>query len=503
AEPLPLALSAALADAFSEADLPWRVDVLDWATTSPSFRAIVQRDKVVVQKKLTAGQYHGNAMSEWQETKLGDICIKIGSGATPRGGSSVYLSEGVTLIRSQNVYNNRFEMQGLAFIEEKHALELLNVTVEVDDILLNITGDSVARTCQVPSEILPARVNQHVAIIRPSPNTVDARFLKYSLVNPTMQQYMLSIAGAGATRNALTKGMIENFKIPIPPLPIQRAIAHILGSLDDKIELNRRMNETLEAMARALFKDWFVDFGPVRAKMEGRQPPGLSAEIAALFPDALDTEGKPVGWRKSQIGDEVTVVGGSTPSTKDLVFWNGGTHYWTTPKDLSSLSSPILLYTERQITDAGLSQISSGLLPVGTVLLSSRAPIGYMAIAEIPTAINQGFIAMKCNQSLPNLFVLFWCKERMDLILGNANGSTFQEISKSNFRPIPVIVPSQNILDVFLETATPLFRQIVENLKESRTLAALRDLLLPKLLSGELRVRPPCDSRTTPDENSR
>ena len=484
AEPLPLALSAALADAFSEAELPWRVDVLDWATTSAAFRAIVQRDKVVVQQKSM------NVKSLWRRYQvsnlINDKVLVIGDGY--RAKNSELSTQGLPFARAGNI-NNGFNFLDADRFPAEHITRIGNKVSQPGDVVFTSKG-TVGRFAFVKLET-PTFVY--------SPQLCFWRSLKHDLVHPKFLYYWMlgreffaqfkSVSGQTDMAEFVSLTDQRRMYITLPPLPIQHAIAHILGSLDDKIELNRRMNETLEAMARALFKDWFVEFGPVRAKMEGRQPPGLSAEVAALFPDALDTEGKPVGWRKSQIGDEVTVVGGSTPSTKDLVFWNGGTHYWTTPKDLSSLSSPILLYTERQITDAGLSQISSGLLPVGTVLLSSRAPIGYMAIAEIPTAINQGFIAMKCNQSLPNLFVLFWCKERMDLILGNANGSTFQEISKSNFRPIPVIVPSQNILDVFLETATPLFRQIVENLKESRTLAALRDLLLPKLLSGELRVR--------------
>ena len=448
---------------------------------------------------------HGDEMSEWRTVRIEDIAKKIAMGPF---GSDIktdnFVPFGIPVIRGINLSSGRFHPEGFVFLTEEKADKLANSNAFPGDIIFTHRG-TLGQVGLIPD--VPFKryiVSQSQMKMTCDLQFADPRFIYYYFKSSVGQHALLlntSQTGVPAISRPVTS--LKSIELSLPPLPFQHAIAHILGSLDDKIELNRRMNETLEAMARALFKDWFVEFGPVRAKMEGRQPPGLSAEVAALFPDALDAEGKPVGWRKSQIGDEVTVVGGSTPSTKDLVFWNGGTHYWTTPKDLSSLSSPILLYTERQITDAGLSQISSGLLPVGTVLLSSRAPIGYMAIAEIPTAINQGFIAMKCNQSLPNLFVLFWCKERMDLILGNANGSTFQEISKSNFRPIPVIVPSQNILDVFLETATPLFRQIVENLKESRTLAALRDLLLPKLLSGELRVRPPCDSRTTPDENSR
>ena len=193
---------------------------------------------------------------EWTTFRLGEVCTKIGSGATPRGGSDVYLNSGhYTLIRSQNVYNEGFHHDGLAFIDEKHAAELSNVEVKTSDVLLNITGDSVARCCQVDPAILPARVNQHVAIIRPDNKKLNPLFLRYFLVSPEMQMQLLSWAGSGGTRNALTKGMIESLEVFAPEdIDEQRAIAHILGTLDDKIELNRRMNEMLESTARALFK---------------------------------------------------------------------------------------------------------------------------------------------------------------------------------------------------------------------------------------------------------
>tara|TARA_R110002124_G_scaffold60484_3_gene165872 strand:+ start:4798 stop:6024 length:1227 start_codon:yes stop_codon:yes gene_type:complete len=311
---------------------------------------------------------------------------------------------------------------------------------------------------------------------------LDMRWLYYAV-----KHYKLGEIDDGSPIPSTTRAAVYMQDVDVPPKPEQRAIAHILGTLDDKIELNRRRNQTLEAMARALFNDWFVEFGPVRAKMEGREP-YLQAELWQLFPDCLDDEGKPEGWRRSTIGSEVTVCGGSTPSTKEPAYWEGGEHHWATPKDLSALTFPVLLDTGRKITDAGIDKISSGLLPVGTVLLSSRAPIGYLAIAEVPTAINQGFIAMKCNGALPNVFVLFWCRENMDVILGNANGSTFQEISKSNFRPIPAIVPPELILNAFRERTGPLYRHIVENERQSRSLAQLRDTLLPKLISGQLRI---------------
>lgn len=297
---------------------------------------------------------------------------------------------------------------------------------------------------------------------------------------------MLGLAASGATRNALTKGMIEKFEVPARPIVEQRAIAATLGALDDKIELNRKMNATLEAMARALFRDWFVDFGPTRAKMEGRAP-YLSPDLWSLFPARLDDEGKPEGWEVSAIGDEMRVVGGSTPNTKEPDFWDGGIN-WATPKDLSTLAAPVLLETSRSITAAGLAKISSGLLPVGSLLLSSRAPIGYLAIAEVPVAINQGFIGMIFDKRLSNVFAWIWTLENMEAILAKANGSTFQEISKGNFRPLPVVVPSDPVLRAFDAIAKPLYEGIAKNERESRTLAQIRDLLLPRLMSGELRV---------------
>ncbi len=181
-------------------------------------------------------------------------------------------------------------------------------------------------------------------------------------------------------------------------------------------------------------------------------------------------------------------VGGGTPRTTEPAYWNERIHHWATPKDLSRLAVPVLLETERRITDAGLAQISSGLLPAGTVLLSSRAPIGYLAIAEVPVAINQGFIAMKPQKGVSNLFLLLWARSAHEEILSHANGSTFLEISKANFRPISVAAPPTAVFGAFDGIARPLYRKIVSNEHESRTLAALRDTLLPKLISGELRV---------------
>ena len=319
----------------------------------------------------------------------------------------------------------------------------------------------------------------------------DQHFAYYFL-----KQFDFRAYNSGSAQPSLNRNFIHPIPVDVPPLPEQRVIAHILGTLDDKIELNRRMNETLEEMARALFKSWFVDFDPVRAKMEGRwRPgeslPGLPAHLYDLFPDRLvpsELGDIPEGWVVKTLGEVATIVGGTTPSTKEPQYWEGGIHCWATPKDLSALSVPVLLETERRITDAGLGKIGSGLLPGGTVLLSSRAPIGYLAIAEVPVAVNQGFIALLAREWVSNLFLLYWCETAHEEIVNHANGSTFLEISKGNFRQLIVVMPDSSAMAMFDRGVRLLYERIVSNERETRTLAAQRDALLPKLVSGEMRV---------------
>src|SRR5581483_6014370 len=225
---------------------------------------------------------------------------------------------------------------------------------------------------------------------------INPRFLFYWMSGREFYDQYKGVAGQTDMAEYVSLADQRRMYITLPPLSEQGGIAEVLGALDDKIELNRRVNETLEAMARAIFKSWFVDFDPVRAKAEGRQPSGMDAATAALFPDSFEDSrlgNIPTGWHTCAVGDVIEIGGGSTPSTKESRYWDGQIH-WATPKDLSILREPVLLDTERRITQAGIEQIGSRVYPEGTVLLSSRAPIGYLAISEVPVAVNQGMIAM-------------------------------------------------------------------------------------------------------------
>lgn len=195
----------------------------------------------------------------------------------------------------------------------------------------------------------------------------------------------------------------------------------------------------------------------------------------------------PAGWRVNNLGNVVDIRGGTTPSTANPDFWGGDIH-WTSPKDLSNSKGLFLLDSESKITEVGLSQIGSGLLPRGTLLLSSRAPIGYLAISNIEISINQGYIAFLPGHYFSNHFMYLWLKNNMRGIVNAANGSTFLEISKSSFRNIESVVPTKGILDIFDLLVKPSFEKILSNTLQIQSLSRLRDLLLPKLMKGELRV---------------
>ncbi len=426
-----------------------------------------------------------------QKVALSDVCVKIGSGATPRGGRDVYLQDGpYSIIRSQNVYNDGFHRDGLAFIGESHGHQLRNVEVLENDVLLNITGDSVARVCQVPQDVLPARVNQHVAIIRPDATKLDPGYLRYHLASPETQTLLLSWAGSGGTRNALTKGMIESLELPLPPLPGQRAIAHILGTLDDKIELNRRMNQTLEEMARAIFKDWFVDFGPTRAKMEGREP-YLPAEVWDLFPERLvESEiGKvPEGWKIGVLDDAIELLSGGTPRTSIPEYWNGAIP-WYTAKDAPDPTDVFVVDTERKITQAGIDNSSTKVLPAGTTIISARGTVGRLACLGASMTMNQTCYGIRGARGYSDYFTYWNIRMMVDELLSRTHGTIFDTITRQTFKLVETALPPVSLACEFEKEILPTMNRILSNLHERGCLSALRDTLLPKLMSGEVRVQ--------------
>lgn len=335
-------------------------------------------------------------------------------------------------------------------------------------------------TAHVPANFDFA-LGQNLVLLRSDGSAVRPEFLRWLVSSPNWWEQIAKYLNVGAVFDSLRCADIPNFELPIPPLEKQQRIANILSSLDDKIELNRKMNVTLEKIAQAIYRHWFVDFEFPNTNGKPYRSGGGKMKVTTLgeIPD---------GWEIKTLDDVTNVKGGTTPSTTQPVFWTNGSHHFVTPKDLSKLEVPAIIDTDKKITDAGLNEIGSGLLPIGTLLLSSRAPIGYMAITQIPVAINQGFIGILCDKGVPISFMLMWTKLNLDRIISYANGTTFLEISKSSFRQIEAAIPPPDLLERYGKLFEPLFGQIVTNHRESTLLASTRDRLLPKLISGEIAV---------------
>jgi type I restriction enzyme, S subunit len=400
--------------------------------------------------------------NEWKTVTLGEISKDISYGYTA---SAQWEPVGPKFLRITDIVSG-LNWDTVPYCEIDEA-GYKKYRLEIGDIVIARTGATTG-TAEIVKEDKQAVFASYLIRFRIDETIAAPFFIGHVLKSNSWKEFIKSSL-SGSAQPGANATVLSRYEISLPPLEIQHRIASILSALDDKIELNRQTNATLEAIAQSIFREWFVEFN-----FPGATGEMMESELGAI----------PNKWVVGTLGDIVEVKGGTTPSTKEEKYWNGEYHF-ATPKDLSNLTSPVLLDTERKITKEGVSQISSGILPEGTLLLSSRAPIGYLAISNIPVSINQGFIAINAKVT-SNLFVLYWLKENMDTIVSRANGSTFLEISKTSFKEIKLAIPDSETPKRFEEVASPIFEQIKSNELESSVLASIRDILLPRLMRGEI-----------------
>lgn len=278
-------------------------------------------------------------------------------------------------------------------------------------------------------------------------------------------------------------------KVAVPSLRDQDKVIAVLGSLDDRITLLRETNATLEAIAQALFKSWFVDFDPVRAKMEGRVPEGMDEGTAALFPDAFEESELgivPREWRVQSFRETIRIISGGTPKTTKADFW-GGDIPWFSVVDAPANSDVFVVDTEKHITEAGLNGSSTKLLPVGTTIISARGTVGRLALTGNPMAMNQSCYALR-GIAGDNYFTYFSTKRLVEQLKQRAHGSVFDTITQESFAGVLVSCPGEPVIAAFEDLVEALMLRIRENLIQTQTLATLRDTLLPRLISGQLRL---------------
>ena len=402
--------------------------------------------------------------------KLKDICLKIGSGATPRGGKEAYCDEGISLIRSQNVLDFTFSHDGLAHINEKQAEKLSNVEVKSQDILLNITGDSVARACAVDVRVLPARVNQHVAIIRPNEDEVLSSYILFYL--QMMKPYLLQIAAGGATRNALTKGMIENLELEVPDILFQKKIVSILDDIQEKIRENKEINKNLEQQAQAIFKEWFID-NPENNEWS-------TGTFSELIKSTLNGDwGKeaPTGNNTEKV---YCIRGADIPEVKAGNKGKMPTRYILSKNFAAKQLAAGDIVVE---ISGGSPTQSTGRCTAITQSLLDRYDSGMVCTNFCK--------AMKPKEGY-SLFIYYYWQYLYGkgVFFSYENGTTgIKNLDFSGFiETETILIPPVDKVIAFDDYCKSIFNQIFANGKQNEHLAVLRDTLLPKLMSGELDV---------------
>ena len=390
---------------------------------------------------------------------------------------------------------------------------------EIEDLLFCVRGSTTGRMNWADQRYA---IGRGIAAIRHKDGKEYQPFLK-AVVDAGLPTLLAS--ATGSTFPNVSREQLRDLECVIPPLAEQKRIAEVLGALDDKIELNRRINATLEAAARALFQSWFIDFDPVRRNMDRNQPstrpPGhpspngrgagndkpslplplgegwgegrfaLDTATAALFPDSFKESPLghiPEGWEVCPLSEKVVLLSGGTPKTSEPDYWDGDIP-WYSVKDAPSESNVWVIQTEKHVTQLGIENSAAQILPEGTTIISARGTVGKLALVGTPMAMNQSCYGVRGLKGYADYFTYFTLLQATDELQQRTHGTVFDTITRQTFETLDCIFPPGNLTEAFDRAVSPLLSQIRANLHQSRTLASLRDTLLPKLLSGELSAK--------------
>ena len=371
-----------------------------------------------------------------------------------RGKTPPKTTEGIPLITAKIIKNGTI-LPPQEFIAMDYYDEWMRRGIPKKGSIVFTTEAPLGEVAQIKTDERIAFA-QRVIVLESNPDILNTNYLLYALQDQVLKERIKARA-TGTTVIGIKAAELKKVIIDLPPLPVQREISDVLCSLDSKIELNQRINENLERQAQAFFQELFID---------------------NACPD----------WPMGTICDLGAVVGGSTPSKAKPEYYTDHGIAWITPKDLSINKSKFIAHGENDITELGFKNSSASIMPEGTVLFSSRAPIGYIAISAGEVATNQGFKSVVPKPEIGSAYVYYFLKHNLPTIEGMASGSTFKEVSGSTMKSVPAVIPDKGTLENFKNFCTPIFAQQKKLEEESRVLAELRDTLLPKLMDGEIEV---------------
>jgi type I restriction enzyme, S subunit len=494
---LPAKKIMSLKEAFEESILPMRVDVLDWHTITSEFQRVIEEGFEVIQggevsplapasspsaagssATPLSGDNPRNAPNvhierdNWAEVELQELANEITVGFVGSMASE-YVDDGIPFLRSQNIDPLCVNLNDLKYISQAFHEKIKKSKLTPGDVVIVRTGKPGA--CAVIPEWLNEANCSDIVIVRCGPR-INNHYLAY-YVN-TAASHHVSSHIVGAVQQHFNVGAARTLKVKLPPLSIQNSIVKILGTLDDRIELCRLTNEALEAMAQALFKDWFIDFGPVRAKLEGRDP-YLSADVWSLFPDRLidsDLGEIPESWRISRLDEVSVVIMGLSPS---------GDSYNAAGVGLPLINGPVE-FGEYFPTKTKWTEAATRFAETGDLIFCVRgSTTGRRVISDGKYGIGRGVCAIR-SKTNQNSFIYQLVNLNIDRLLEKTTGSVFPSLNGPDIKGFQFVRPSDILLESFQERVKPILEKMNESHRMIVLLSNLRDSLLPKLLSGEI-----------------
>jgi len=427
--------------------------------------------------------------SEWPLIPLRDFVDLLAGFAFKSTGYSDGQDD-VRLLRGDNIAPGRVRWDGVKRWSRENAVGLERYALEPGDVVLAMDRPWIPaglKVAQVQAADTPSYLVQRVARIRPA-SREDCSFLFALLSTPEFESYIQNVTTGTAVPHISAKQILD-FEFRLPPAYVRAKVGEIVAALNERITLLRETNTTLEAIAQALFKSWFVDFDPVHARARGEQPAGLAPEVAALFPDSFEESALgmiPRGWRVLSFTETIDVIGGGTPKTSISEYWNGDIP-WFSVVDAPATTDVFVIETEKHITCEGLNKSSTKLLPVGTTIISARGTVGRLALVGQAMAMNQSCYGLS-GKAGDVYFTYFSTHRLVETLKQRTHGSVFDTITRDTLAGVSVVYPQTIVITAFEETIAPVMERIKENLIQARTLATLRNTLLPRLISGQLRL---------------
>jgi len=447
---MPLAILQEIKEEFDKSDLPYIVNFSDYYKLDSSFYERIKPDLIPY---------------NWQEVKLGDVC-KFQNGYAFK--SSQFTNNGnIKIIKIKEIKEGKiifFDDSASVFYNDKYK----KYQVENDDILVALTGDPVARPnpaswvgrIAIFKGSEKALINQRVAKFLPNKTVLFPLFIYYFFRDFNNFYNLAKKATGSASQANISTDMLENTEILLPPLDVQKKIAGVLGALDDKIELNNKINQNLEAQAQALFKSWFVDFEPFGGQM-------------------------PSDWKIGKLGDICECLLGGTPNRNIPEFWNGNIP-WINSGEVNAFR---ITKPSEYISELGLSKSATKLLPAKTTVIAiTGATLGKVSLLEINSCANQSVVGVLPNSNIPYEFIYPFVKHNILELISHQTGGAQQHINKQNVEQIKLYIPPYGILHQYQTSVKPIYKMIANNCFENTRLAEVRDILLPKLMSGEISV---------------